>query len=537
MDTDNPFDHLNASYMRPLLKILPLLPLLLLAMCKKKDAILPEGTLTAKDYVYNNAIKKFEPEETVRGTLSANFQIRTVYFYLQRQGKTDSLLQIDFPENEVMNYDFALKAEAWAGVNMRNSKGIRVLAVRDNSTSLEKIISLKYFDPDAPAIAELPETLTPSLTGATQIRARISSPTGIAKVDILDNASGNFELVGSLPGNKAKELGLDYGYAYNAGAGQLKVEVTDIYGLKAEKVVQFVNIPFKPVITFASAALMLALPDGRPEVKGSIKSFSALTTVNAYVVKAGGTTLYQSISPVLESSGPNEFNYSFVVEGFPFAEDVTACRLEAADATGSTASSVPVQILPFWYWKNITMMAQGNAATTSASCFFIGEPGRPVIGACEANADPALHTKIDMAIFTNSTPLLAFQNPSAISSGTLSTFKCNGVNWDPPLPNSTTLTKTNYRVLSGSAESSVRAKLDAMNFDDLGTSTFFAGVQAPTASAPNSSSFVNNSLIYAIATRPGEATKNILIKVLNVSVVAVPNQGTSTITMDILKEK
>lgn len=522
--------------MKSLLKLLCILPLLLLVMCKKKDAVLPEGTLTAKDYVYNNAIKKFEPEETVSGSLSTNFQIRTVYYYLQRQGKTDSLLQIDFPKEAGANYEFALKASSWTGVNMTGSKGLKVLAVQDNNTSLEKIIALTYFDPAAPSIPQLPETLTPNLTGQTAIIGKISSPTGIAKVDILDNASGNFERVGTVPGNNAKELDLNYQYEYNDGAGQLKVEVTDIYGLKAEKVVQFVNIPFKPVITFASATLKVALPDGKPEVKGTIKSYSALTTVNAYIVKAGGNTLFQAITPELVSSAPNEFNYTFGITGFPFADDVTGCRLEATDAIGTTGGNVPVQILPVWYWKNVTMMSQGNATVNSPSCFFIGEPGRPVIGACEANSEN-LHTKIDMAVFTNSTPLLSFQNPSAISSGTLTTFKCNGVNWDPPLPNATTLTKTNYRVLSGTGEASVRAKLDAMNFDDLGTASFFAGVAAPTASAPNSSTFAANSLIYAIATRPGESTKNILIKVLNVSVVAVPNQSTSTITMDILKEK
>ncbi len=70
------------------------------------------------------------------------------------------------------------------------------------------------------------------------------------------------------------------------------------------------------MITFATAALKLALPDGKPEVKGTIKSFAALTTVNAYIVKTSGTTLHQAITLVPESSAPNEFNYSFEVTGF-----------------------------------------------------------------------------------------------------------------------------------------------------------------------------------------------------------------------------
>jgi len=524
--------------MKSILKLLSILPMLLLVMCKKKDAVLPEGTLTAKDYVYNNAIKKFQPEETVSGNLSTNIQLKTIYYYLQRQGKTDTLLQIDFPADAPAGYDFSLKTTSWSGVNMIGAKGLKVLAVQDNNTYLEKIVGIQYFDPAAPVIAEVPETITPQLTGLTSITGKLTSPTGISKVNIYDNATGNFELVGTVEGNNAKDLNLNYQYEYNDGAGQLKIEVVDIYQLKAEKVVQFVNIPFKPVITFASAVLKVALPDGKPAVKGTIKSFAALTTVNAYIVKASGNTLHQAITPVLESSEPSEFNYSFEVSGFPFADDVTGVRIEASDATGTSAGSNPTQILPFYYWKNVTMMAQGNATTTSPSCFFIGEVNRPTISPCDANSDPALHAKIEIAIFCNSTPLLAFQNPSAISAGTLTTFKCNGANWDPPLPNATTLSKTTYRVLSGAAETSVRTKLDAMNFDDLGTSTFFAGVQAPTASAPNSSTFAANYLIYANTTPPGGSTaKNILLKVINVNVVGLPNQSTSTITLDILREK
>lgn len=523
--------------MKSLLKLLWLLPLLLLVMCKKKDTLIPEGTLTAKDYVYNNAIQKFEPEETVSGSLSANFEMRTIYYYLQRQGNTDTLLQIDFLRDAATsNYEFALKAESWSGVNMTGAKGLKVLAVRDNSISLEKIISITYFDPAAPVVDEVPETLTPNLTGQTAITAKLTSPTGIAKVDIFDNANGDFELVGTVPGNNVKDLNLNYQYEYNDGAGQLKIEVTDIYGLKAEKVVQFVNIPFKPVITFAATTLKVALPDGKPEVKGTIKSFTALTTVNAYVVTAGGSTLHQVVTPVLESSAPNEFNYSFEVTGFPFGEDVSSCRLEVSDATGTANANANVQILPYYYWKNLSMMAQGNASTTSSSCFFTGDLADPLIGPCEANANPELHTKIDFAIFTNSTPLLAFQNPANISSGTLTTFKCNGANWDPPLPNADNLMKTNFRVLNATQDALVRTKLEAMSMDDL-SDAFFTGIQAPTASAPNSSTFGENSLIYVKANTQAGVTKNILIRVVNVDVVATPNQGTSTITFDILKQK
>ncbi len=100
----------------------------------------------------------------------------------------------------------------------------------------------------------------------------------------------------------------------------------------------------------------------------------------------------------------------------------------------------------------------------------------------------------------------------------------------------TNLMKTTFRVLSAAQDALVRPKLEAMSMDDL-SDAFFTGVQAPTASAPNSSTFAANSLVYSKAVTQGGTAKNILIRVVNVNVVATPNQATSTITLDILKEK
>ena len=519
-----------------LTKLLYILSMLLLVMCKKNDAVLPEGTITAKEIVYNNAIRKFQPDEQVGGNLSTNINISTLYYYLQRQGKQDTLLQIDFPANAPSDYAFAVKPENWAGVDLRTVKGLKLLAVRDNSTTLEKTVAIKYFDPDAPEITGVPETLTPQLTGTTAVSGKVTSPTGISKIRFLDNSTGDFTPVDSIAGNGTKDLPISYQYAYREGAGQLKIEAIDIYGLKAEIVVQFVNIPYKPVITFASATLKLALPDGKPEVNGSITSFTALSNVKAYIVRTGGNTLHQTVTPVLVSSSANEFKYTFSVTGFPFAADVTGCRIEATDAAATNASTAPVEIMPYYCWKNLTMMAQGTATTNSVSSFFTGDPAHPVIGTCDANANPALHTQILFAMFCNSTPLLAFQNPTAITGSTLPIFKCDGASWNPPLPNDKTLMKTTFRVLNASQDALVRPRLEAMSMNDLSDS-FFDGISAPTSNAPNSGTYGVNSLIYAKTITQTGVSKNILMRITNVNVVATPNQGTSTISFDILKEK
>lgn len=243
---------------------------------------------------------------------------------------------------------------------------------------------------------------------------------------------------------------------------------------------------------------------------------------------------------MLTGSTTNEYDYSFTYSTFGYGANVTACKLVAKDAGNSqNSASVPIKILPYYCWKNLTMMAQGNSGNNSATCFFTGEGTVPVIGGCDAVNDAGTNARIDFAIFCNSTPLIAFNNPANISASTLATFKCNGTSWAPATPTSGTLKKTLFRVLgTGSAESNIYSKFASNSINDLGDA-FFTGVSAPNANAPNNTTFTTASLIWAKVTPAGGsgATKNILIKVNAVNVVAVPNQGTSTMTIDIMKEQ
>lgn len=528
---------MNASHMKYYNRFLLLGTLLLLILSCKKDIVVPEGNVEAPEFTYNVAIKRFQPDPQVHGTIKTNFDIKTVYYYLQRTNKTDSLLQIDFLDKGIREHAFSIKSSAWAGTPLENVKGLKILSVRDNNTSLEQFLAITYFNPDAPLLKDFPETLTPSLTGSTTITGKAASPTGLSKIYFYDNKSGSFEVLDSLSPNGAKDVPVNYAYHYADGAGQLKVEAIDIYGLKAAQVIQFTNIPFKPVITFAANTLKVALPHGHPPVTGTLKTYTPITQVNAYIVSSGSQSLHRAITPVLTSSSANEYHYSFSIDDFPYAANVTECKLEVMDANGSNTSSVPVEILSYYHWKNLTMMAQGNASTNSASCFFVGNTSQPTLSACEVVNDAATHATIDFAIFCNSTPYIAFNNPANISASTIGTFRCDGTSWSPATPTSSTLKKTLFRVLSGSAEATIQNELESGNITQL-DDAFFAGVNAPTANAPNSTQFVAGSLIYAKMTPAGGgSTKNILIKVISVNVVAVPQQGTSTITFDILKEQ
>jgi hypothetical protein len=514
---------------------------LVMVGCHKKDFFQADGTVDSPEFVYNVALKSFQPQSTISGSINATINMEVIYYYLQRDGKQDTLIQVDFPAAENRrDYQFEVKAVSWAGISLATVKGLKLLCVQDNNASFEKIIKITYFDPNAPVITGLPDKMTPLLSGTTAISAKATSETGLSKIYVSDNRSGNFVALDSMAGNGAKDFTLNYNYTYGDGAGQLKVTAVDIYGLKTDKLVQFINIPFKPVITFSTDALKAALPDGKPEISGTLKSYTPLGSVTVYAVTSSSETLQGTVTPTLTGSTTNEYNYTFSYTTFGYTAAVTACKVVATDATNSqNSATVPVVILPYYYWKNLTMMAQGLTGTNSTSCFFTGESTAPVVGPCEVINDASYNARVDFAIFCNSTPLIAFNNPANISASTLSTFKCSGTSWAPPTPTSGSLKKTVFRVLgTGSAESNIGTKFNNNAITEL-NDAFFTGVSAPTANAPNSTTFATSSLIWAKTTPAGGtgATKNILIKVNAINVVAVPSQGTSTLTFDIMKEQ
>lgn len=514
---------------------------LIMVACQKKDFVQPEGNLESPEFVYNVALKSFQPQATVGGSLSSSINMEVIYYYLQREGKQDTLIQVDFPAiDSRRNYKFEVKAVSWAGISLNTVKGLKLLCVQDNDASFEKVIKISYFDPNAPVITGLPDKMTPVLTGTTAISAKAATETGLAKIYISDNRNGNFEYLDSMAANGAKEYTINYNYTYGDGAGQLKVTAVDIYGLKTEKVVQFINIPFKPVITFSASELKTALPDGTPEISGTLKSYSPLSTVTVYAVTANGETMQGTVTPTLTGSAANEYNYTFSYTTFAYSATVTGAKVVAKDAGNSqNAATVPVTILPYYHWKNLTMMAQGLTGTNSTTCFFTGELADPVVGPCEAINDASYNARIDFAIFCNSRPVIAFNNPANISASTLSSFRCSSTSWAPTTPTASTLKKTVFRVLgTGSAESNITSKFNNNSITEL-NDAFFTGVSTPTANAPNNTTFSTSSMIWAKVTPAGGtgATKNILIKINAINVVAVPSQGTSTLTFDIMKEQ
>jgi len=523
------------------------LVLLTLVSCRKDETFIPTGEINAPEYVYNTAIAGFQPAATVAGQFSGNFAVKTIYYYLHRDNATDSLLKVQFLADGLNEFDFELEPEVWQAVDFAPIRGVKILFVNSNQISLEKLLPITYFNPDAPQISGFPDELTPSLTGPTTVSGNITTVTGIQKVRFLDNRSGSFEAFDSIAGNNALQLSVNYAYQYADGAGQLRIEIIDIYGLTTEKVINFVGIPFRPVITYDLPEFTAALPDGGSVITGTIKTFAPLQSLKANAVTATGASFAGDVNYTLVGSAANEYNYTFSYSAFPYSDQTTQIRLEAIDQQGyNSTGDGNIRILPYFYWKEVTMMSQGlpNAAppVIPNNSFFIGELNRPVIGSCDVVGNNSFDQKIEFLLYTTSTGNVTIYNPNN-ATNIRGNYVCEagGSAWSPA-----SVLDYRIRVLlqtTASNGSGVYTRFNSGQIPSLDAS-FFTGVNLPSGNTARFDGVSNPAATvfdpvnaYLIWIRANNGTANILLRVKSVDKFESPNQGLSSIVVDIYKQR
>ena len=71
------------------------LAIAIIAGCKKNEfSDIGEGTVEAKEYIFNRATKTFDSGDELKSNIAAAEGVKFVYCYLQRADKTDSLIHV-----------------------------------------------------------------------------------------------------------------------------------------------------------------------------------------------------------------------------------------------------------------------------------------------------------------------------------------------------------------------------------------------------------------------------------------------------------
>ncbi len=503
-----------------------------MAACKKDKTGGTGGNIETGDYIFNNVLKTFNPS-TITGTARSQDRNAIVFYYLKRDKKTDTLIKQDYLSEKPSEYNFSFsnnEMQKLTAMDMSIVTGIRVLIRNENQTTYEKTMKITYYDPAAPQLSNFVTSLTPTMPGLTDIKGTITSEPGLAKVYFYDDSTGAYTVIDSISVNNSKDYSLDYKYAYRMFTKNLKVEAVDIYGLKSSTIITFTNVPFNPSITPSAEIFYYALPDGGAIISGSIECYSNISEIKVYQVKGARETLISPAGIVV----PAAKTYDFSITDFPYEAGVDTCKIVVKDDAGRTGTSkITLNELPYYYWKNVTMTAQGNATGGGTASFFVGGniAGSPTLGNCEV-VGAGIDSKIDFFVFCNSSNVFSFYNPSPTSASTISSYRCSGTSWAPTTSN---LRTTYLKVVA--AGNNLYSKYP--NLSDLSTAS--TGLATPTSGNTAQSSSFNVSSAYLIngTINPpsGGAAKNILIKVNSLNIQTNPDNPLSTINIDIMKEK
>lgn len=518
-----------------------MLVIILTASCKKNDSVQLQGSLIAKDFVYNLATKNFYPDTSLTAQVTSPGGLKFVYCYLLRSNTADSLIFVGYPSGGTStDYSFSIPATSFPYNTVKNVRGIKVMVKQADNSSFENLIKIDVYDPSKPFLTDFPVTVSADLNGGTTaITGTVTSESGIARVDIYDDyqTTGTYTLVHSLTDpNGAKSYALNYPYIYRKAAQHIKVAATDIYGQTMETVIDMpVDMSnFKPKFVDFPASVTPD-PAGTPvNITGRITTLTGLAKIDIYDDYAGD---YQLIQTLPELNGTRDYAFSYP---YSYRKRAQNLKIIATDTDNlPTELVIPLNVTYSTnIYKDVVLSAQGTSSQSSENSAFVAATGT-IIGNCQLNAN---ESNIDFILYASSgSGTVSFYSPSNISTSTASAFKCGGTGWTPTLSN---FKDNRIRVLSATANmgeviKNINKAIDNNEIDVLDdnffTSQGFSVPTGKTASSANYGTSTSNNLIWIRIPLADGSFKNCLIRVKELNIASTI--GLSTVKVDVVAQK
>jgi hypothetical protein len=207
-----------------------LLSSFLFIACKKEErGVASEDVITTKDYVYNTATKLLSPENDINIQISSKMGVKSIYSYLIRSNKPDSLIDIYYSElvGDVNEFNLVIPTLNITTADLSQVRGVKLMIKRLDNSAQETFVKIDPIIPATPKLTGFEETILVD-NNIAEIIGKVSSENGINKIEILDDADVVFTAVHTIENlNGIKNYDLNYEYSFRAGANNLRVIVTD----------------------------------------------------------------------------------------------------------------------------------------------------------------------------------------------------------------------------------------------------------------------------------------------------------------------
>ncbi len=241
------------------MKSLRILTLFLLSMviftaCEKDEKTFGKNSgnaeVEAKDYVFNTATKQFVDDGDININVKSQDGVKSIYAYLLRTGKADSVVHIYIPGEEDNPKDLTYKIEATSFIRaiMFDVTGIKLMIRGLNNSGNEHIINVSSYTPAVPSLSGLADKLIAENNKIT-ITGVAKSDNGLQKIEIQDDAEVTFKTIHTVEALTGTSYNLSYEYTLRTGVKQIRVILTDDEGYTAQKLINVeataVTGPFK----------------------------------------------------------------------------------------------------------------------------------------------------------------------------------------------------------------------------------------------------------------------------------------------------
>jgi len=231
------------------IKLLSILLLSILVGACEKDEKQADAqvSIESKEYTFNIATKEFSPDESISANVKSDVGVESVYAYLIRGNKSDSLISVFLPgeEDNINDLNLNIEAGAFAKADMSAVEGVKMVVKSRNNAGHVEMVRIVPFAPDMPHLTDFPDSKEPDANDQILIEGKASSENGIVKIEILDDSTGPFTVIHTFDNlNNVKNYDVSYHYTYQAEAANVQIILYDGYGLTAVHTMKIPTVPY-----------------------------------------------------------------------------------------------------------------------------------------------------------------------------------------------------------------------------------------------------------------------------------------------------
>lgn len=216
--------------------------------CKKDDKQATANvSVQTQEYTFNMGNKKLSPNNDISVNVKSDVGVESIYSYLIRGNKPDSLIGIFFPgeEDNIKDLTVSFPNNIFQKPDLSQVEGVKLMVKSLNNAAYEGFVKINAYFPHLPKLSGFSTNEKLDDNDQIIINGKAESENGIAKIEILDDSTGPFTLVHSIDNlNDLKSYNLNYTYTYRPEANNVQIVLYDKEDFSISHIIKIATTPY-----------------------------------------------------------------------------------------------------------------------------------------------------------------------------------------------------------------------------------------------------------------------------------------------------